>query len=195
MRIIVVSGMLGVGKTSTVLKMIGQLMQRGYKVAIIENEFGTKGVDGEIIRKNGMEVLELEGGCVCCTMKAGLVTTLRYLQTEVRPDIVIVEPSGIADPQHIIGIQDVTGIEVSSVSVVIVTDAERFMKMKRMFERPLKNQFAVANIVLLNKIDTVTEKEAEEIEAEIRSFGYAGKIVRTQAEEGLNMDAVPDEIL
>ena len=53
----------------------------------------------------------------------------------------------------------------------------------------------MTNIVLLNKIDTVTEKEAEEIEAEIRSFGYAGKIVRTQAEEGLNMDAVPDEIL
>jgi len=139
--------------------------------------------------------MELEGGCVCCTMKAGMVTTLRYLETEVKPDIVIVEPSGIADPQHIIGIKDVVGVNVTSISAVIVADAERFMKMKKMFERPLRNQFAVANVVLLNKIDTVTEKEAEEIEKEIRAFGYAGKIIRTQAEEGRNMDSVPDEIL
>jgi G3E family GTPase len=195
MRIIIVSGMLGVGKTSTVLKLIDLLMRRGYKVAVIENEFGSKGVDGEIIRKNGMEVMELEGGCVCCTMKAGLVTALRYLDSDVKPDIVIVEPSGIADPQHIFGIQDVAGMNISSVSAVIVTDAERFMKMKRMFERPLRNQFSVANVVLLNKVDTVTEEEADAIESEIRSFGYAGKIIRTQAEEGRNMELVPDEIL
>lgn len=195
MNVIIVSGMLGVGKTSTVLKLIEGLISRGVKVAVIENDIGAKGVDGDIIRNNGMEVQELKGGCICCTMKIGMVDTLKYLEANYKPDVVIVEPSGIADPQYIIDVTDeITGVDVASVSTVIVTDAERFMKMKMAFERPLRNQLNVADVVLINKIDTVTAEEADEIEKAIREFAYTGKILRTQAESGENMDKILDVI-
>lgn len=196
MHLIVVSGMLGVGKTSVMIHLIDDLMAKGHKVSVIENDFGSKGIDGDIIRKNGMEVRELQGGCVCCTMKSGMIDALRFLQSNYNPDIVLMEPTGIADPSYILGSVDgITGLEVTRKSAIIVVDAERFMKMRKMFERPLKNQMNVADLVLINKIDTVTEEEAAEIERSIRELSYEGPIMRVQAEDRVNMDGITDVIM
>lgn len=196
MHLIVVSGMLGVGKTSVMIHLIDDLMARGHKVSVIENDFGSKGIDGDIIRKNGMEVRELKGGCVCCTMKSGMIDALRFLQSNYSPEIVLMEPTGIADPSYILGSVDgISGLDVTKKSTIIVIDAERFMKMRKMFERPLKNQMNVADLVLINKIDTVTDQEIKEIEGGIRELSYQGPIMKVQAEDRVNMNGIADVIL
>jgi len=191
MRLLIVSGMLGSGKTSVILRVAETLSDNGSMVAIIENEIGSVGVDGEILERSGLKVRELKGGCICCTMKTGMIDTLRTLQAVVNPDIAIIEPTGIADPHQVIdAVDDVTGLSVTSIFTIIVVDAERFLKIKKMFERPLKNQVAVANLVLINKTDTVSADEADEIEGHIRSLQYDGPILRVQADKGVNIEQV-----
>ena len=195
-KIVIVSGMLGVGKTSVLLKIIDKIIAKGYKVAVIENEVGSKGVDGELINIAGTEVLELGGGCICCTMKSTLMETLMFIGTNINPDIVIVEPSGIADPKHIIDVsEEMHNFNVSGVFTVIVADSERFSLMAKVFERPMRNHLSVADLVLLNKIDTRNAEELNEIEQKIREFGYDGEILRIRADIGENMDGIPERVL
>ena len=72
----------------------------------------------------------------------------------------------------------------------VVVDSERFLKVKKMFERPLKNQLKVAKIVLLNKIDTVTSDDLDQIESDIRGFGFDGKVIRVRADTGEGMEGI-----
>ncbi|MCL2143230.1 MAG: hypothetical protein FWH44_03120 [Methanomassiliicoccaceae archaeon] len=196
MRILIVSGMLGSGKTSVILAMADILSERGLRIAIVENEIGSIGIDGEVLERNGMQVKELKGGCICCTMKTGMIDTLRKLEAMADPEITVIEPTGIADPKLIVNaVADVTGLTVSSIFTIIMVDAERFLKVKKMFERPLRNQLSVADVVLLNKVDTVTPKEQDEIEKELRALSYAGPVLRVQADKNVNIDKVTEMIL
>ncbi|MDR2866441.1 MAG: hypothetical protein LBV13_03445 [Methanomassiliicoccaceae archaeon] len=195
MRLLIVSGMLGSGKTSLILRIADTLMDRGLRVAVIENEIGSVGIDGEILERSGLKVKELKGGCICCTMKTGMIDTLRTLEALMGPDIAIIEPTGIADPRQVLtAVDGVTGLTIGSIFTIIMVDAERILKVKKMFERPLRNQISVADLVLINKIDTVPQTEADEIEAFIRSLGHDGQIMRVRADTGMNIDKAADLI-
>ncbi|MDD4245127.1 MAG: GTP-binding protein [Candidatus Methanomethylophilaceae archaeon] len=196
MHVLVVAGMLGAGKTSTIIQLLGPLSAGGRKVAIIENEIGSVGIDGEVLNKNGLQIKELAGGCVCCTLKSGMIDTLKLLQKEVGPDIVVIEPTGIADPEYIlVSIKDVVGLDIDSVNVVVVIDGERFLRLKAMFERPLRNQLEMAGLVLINKVDAISPQDLRSIEDQIRSFfKYAGKILHVRGDTGEGMSVVPKEI-
>ena len=195
MRILVVSGMLGSGKTSAILGIAGILSDKGVKIAVVENEIGSIGIDGEILERSGMKVRELRGGCICCTMKAGLIDTLRTIEAHIGPDMTIVEPTGIADPNQVLtAVDGVAGVTVDSVYTIIMVDAERILKVKRMFERPLKNQLSVADLVLINKVDTVSDEDAGEIEVLLREMSYNGPVLRVQADKGVNMDKAAEMI-
>lgn len=197
MQLVIVSGLLGVGKTSVIIDFLGRLNERkGLRIAVIENDIGKKGIDSAVLEKYGLDVKELKGGCICCTLKDGLINTLRLLEVNMDPDMVIIEPTGIADPEYIItSLEDVSGLTITSVKVVIVLDAERFLKIKKMFERPLRNQIDVASMVLINKMDTVGDAEIQEIEAFVRSLGFEGPVLAVQAEEGRNMDQATELLM
>jgi G3E family GTPase len=185
MRLIIVAGLLGVGKTSVILRMLDPMMAKGLKVVVIENDFGAMGVDSEVLEKNGMKVRDLKGGCICCTLQSGLVDSLRLLQIEYDPDYVIVEPSGIADPEFVINsVTDIDGIDLDGIFSAIVVDCERFLKVKRMFERPLRNQLKVADIALLNKIDTASPEDLDTIEGDLKGLGYDGPTARIRGDTG-----------
>ncbi|MDD4454090.1 MAG: GTP-binding protein [Candidatus Methanomethylophilaceae archaeon] len=196
MHVLVVAGMLGAGKTSTIIQLLGPLSAGGRKVAIIENEIGSVGIDGEVLNKNGLQIKELAGGCVCCTLKSGMIDTLKLLQKEVGPDIVVIEPTGIADPEYIlVSIDGVVGLDIDSVKVVVVIDGERFLRLKTMFERPLRNQLEMADLVLINKVDAISPQDLRSIEDQIRSFfKYAGKILHVRGDTGEGMDVISKEI-
>ena len=195
MRLLIVSGMLGSGKTSLILGVAGVLSDKGVKIAVIENEIGSVGIDGEVLERSGMTVRELKGGCVCCSMRTGMIDTLRTIEAVIGPDLTIIEPTGIADPKHVINAVDgVTGLNASALFTIIIVDAERILKVRRMFERPLKNQLSVADLVLINKIDTVCDEEIEEIESYIRSLSYDGVIMRTRTDSGTDIEKVADLI-
>jgi len=195
MRILIVSGMLGSGKTSAILGITDKLADKGNRIAIIENEIGSVGIDGELLERSGLKVKELKGGCVCCTLKTGMIDTLRAIEAHIRPDIAIIEPTGIADPNQVISAMDgVTGLNIESIFTIIMVDAERILKIKHMFERPLRNQLSVADLVLMNKVDTVTDEDAANIESLLRELSYNGPVMRVQADKGYNMDGVADLI-
>ena len=195
MRLLIVSGMLGSGKTSLILGVAGVLSDKGVKIAVIENEIGSVGIDGEVLERSGMTVKELKGGCVCCSMRTGMIDALRTIEAIIDPDLTIIEPTGIADPKHVVNSVDgVTGLNTSALFTIIIVDAERILKVRRMFERPLKNQLSVADLVLINKIDTVCNEEIEEIESYIRSLSYDGVIMRTRTDSRTDIEKVADLI-
>ncbi|MBE6517159.1 MAG: hypothetical protein E7Z67_03115 [Thermoplasmata archaeon] len=185
MKVVIVSGLLGVGKTSVILKMLDPLMSNGAKVAVIENDFGAMGVDSEVLEKNGMKVRDLKGGCICCTMQGSLMDSLVSLRNEYAPDIVVIEPTGIADPEFIVNsVKAFPGIDLEATHVSVVVDCERFLKVQKMFERPLRNQLKLAEVAMLNKIDTVTSEDLDRIEVAIRELGYEGPIARIRGDTG-----------
>ena len=195
MRLLIVSGMLGSGKTSLILGVADVLSDKGVKIAVIENEIGSVGIDGEVLERSGMTVKELKGGCVCCSMRTGMIDALRTIEAIIDPDLTIIEPTGIADPKHVVNSVDgVTGLNTSALFTIIIVDAERILKVRRMFERPLKNQLSVADLVLINKIDTVCNEEIEEIESYIRSLSYDGVIMRTRTDSRTDIEKVADLI-
>lgn len=196
MHVLVVTGMLGAGKTSVILRLLPSLSAGSRRIAIIENEIGSVGVDGEILNENGLRMKELAGGCICCTLKTGLIDTMKLMQQEIDPDIVIIEPTGIADPEYIlVSLEDVSGLKIDSVKVAAVIDGERFLKLKVMFERPLRNQLEMSDIVLLNKIDSVSAQDAKAIEDYLRShFRYEGEILRVRGDTGEGLSSIPEEI-
>jgi len=188
--------MLGSGKTSFILGIAEMLSDKGSKIAIIENEIGSVGIDGEILERHGMNVKELKGGCICCSMRTGMIDTLRTLQAHIKPDIAIVEPTGIADPRMVIdAMKEAAGLTLTGIFTIILVDAERILKVRRMFERPLKNQLCTANIVLLNKVDTVSDSEIKEIEQLLRSMSYDGPVVKIQADKKINIENAAEMIL
>jgi len=195
MRLLIVSGMLGSGKTSAILGIADILCDKGNKIAILENEIGSVGIDGEILERSGMKVKELRGGCVCCSMRSGMVDALRTLEALVAPDIAIIEPTGIADPKQVVdAVTGASGLSILSIFTIIMVDAERFLKVRRMFERPLRNQLSVADVVLMNKTDTVSQNDAAEIERCLREMSYNGPIVRVQADKRVNIREVTEMI-
>ncbi len=192
MHFVLVSGLLGVGKTTVILNMMESVYEsKGHRIVVIENDFGNKGIDGEVMRKYGLEVQDLKGGCICCTLKTGLIDTVRVVQANMDPDVIIVEPSGIADPQIVVNaVQDCTGISIDKLSSIVVIDAERFSKIWKMFERPLRNQLGIADLVLINKKDTVDDAELDSIKERIASMGYSGPVNAVQADKGVNMEHI-----
>lgn len=192
MKVVIVSGLLGVGKTSVILKMLDPLMADGTKVAVIENDFGAMGVDSEVLEKNGMKVRDLQGGCICCTMQGSLMDSLVSLKNEYNPNVVVIEPTGIADPEFIVGsVKAFPGIDLEAVHVSVVVDCERFLKVQKMFERPLKNQLKIAEVAMLNKIDTVSSEDLDKIESAIRDLGYAGPVRRIRGDTG---EGIPEAV-
>lgn len=192
MKIVIVSGLLGVGKTSVILKMLDPLMGTGSKVAVIENDFGAMGVDSEVLERNGMKVRDLKGGCICCTMQGSLMDSLVSLKKEFATEIVVIEPTGIADPEFIVeSVRAFPGIDLEGVHVSVVVDCERFLKVRRMFERPLKNQMKLAEVVMLNKIDTVSDSDLSEIEEAVRGLGYSGPLFRIRGDTG---EGIPEAV-
>ena len=101
MDAIVIGGFLGSGKTTTVINVGKSMAERGHSVAIIVNEVGEVGIDGDIISKYGLDTKEITNGCICCTLKLNMKATLTELRNSYNPDIIIVEPSGIAFPNVI----------------------------------------------------------------------------------------------
>lgn len=188
MDLAVVTGFLGVGKTTFVLRMVRELSEKGMRVAIVVNDFGKVNVDGKVMEKYGLDVKELSGGCICCTLGPSLIITLRNLGQNFKPDLIILEPSGIADPESIRNVLDgYHGPPISSFKVAVVVDAERYWAFKKMMEKPFRRQIASADVILLNKIDLVGEGDILRISEDLREMGFTGGVIPISASEDSNI--------
>jgi len=161
MRVLVLAGFLGSGKTTVALQIARAAQAAGQRVALIVNERGEAGVDNQLVARLGFDVRELLGGCICCSLVAELAPALEALAATTRPDLVIVEPSGIAEPAQIraaLRFARVPGLDMRSVSVV---DAQRIGELMEVVTPLLTKQMAHADLAVVCKADIASTPQTE----------------------------------
>ena len=167
MRILVLSGFLGSGKTS-LLMGLARFLARGAvatdppKVVILENEVGAQGVDDTLLRSQGFQVENLFAGCACCTVGAELIQSVLYIEENLAPDWLILETTGLAYPGLIR--DNLLAACHKTCRICTVVDAQRFDRIFRPMEALLRGQISCADIVLINKIDLADEQEIQNCE-------------------------------
>ncbi|MGQ3284335.1 CobW family GTP-binding protein [Bosea sp. (in: a-proteobacteria)] len=177
----VLTGYLGAGKTTLLNRILTE--DHGKKFAVIVNEFGEAGIDGDLVVGADEEVFEMNNGCICCTVRGDLIRILDGLmKRKGKFDAIIVETTGLADPapvaQTFFVDQDV-GDATKLDAVITVTDA-KWLKDRLKDAPEAKNQIAFADVIVLNKVDLVTEEELASVEAAIRAINPYAKLHRTE---------------
>ncbi len=158
MKTIVVCGMLGSGKTTFIRQFTEHI--RGRAVVLV-NDFGKAGVDGEIFSAGGVESIELPSGCVCCSLKADLITTIGKIIETMAPQHLLIEPSGVASPS---GVLDALGsLSIGQVTVVGIVDSTEFLELSdaEAFGRFFEDQIESSDVILVNKTDLVDRETVE----------------------------------
>ncbi|TNE88271.1 MAG: GTP-binding protein [Deltaproteobacteria bacterium] len=165
---LIVSGFLGAGKTTLVQHLLEQAQAEGVRLAIVSNEFGDTGIDRALMDAGEEGFVELDGGCVCCRLSDALSETLEALLTQVKPDRLVLETSGVALPGEIViqfwrpPLSELISDEV----VAVVVDAERLAETEELDETSL-TQLEAADLVVLNKRDLVDESTASDCAARL----------------------------
>lgn len=173
----VLTGYLGAGKTTLLNRILTE--DHGKKFAVIVNEFGEAGIDGDLVVGADEEIFEMNNGCICCTVRGDLIRILDGLmKRKGKFDAIIVETTGLADPapvaQTFFVDQDV-GDATKLDAVVTVTDA-KWLKDRLKDAPEAKNQIAFADVIILNKTDLVTAEELAGVEAAIRAINPYAKL-------------------
>ena len=197
MELLIVAGFLGSGKTTMVLSAISRIIERtGKKVVIIVNDFGTVGIDGKLMEKYGLNVAELASGCICCTLGGDLLTTLQDIEEKIRPDLVVIEPTGLADPDAIVGALDhYPGKPLERIRSAVIVDAVRFPAIFKALNRPLTSQVKSADLVLINKIDAVPADALNAVQADLRSINPDVPMIAVSALNNTNVDEAVDAMV
>jgi G3E family GTPase len=162
MHLLLLSGFLGSGKTTLILPLSKAVVQSGHQVAIIVNEIGEIGVDNQLMRQLDLNVWELVAGCICCTLSVDLVATLQKLDLDYNPDLVMVEASGAANPQSILGVLPYyRGRPLSSMRIVSVLDPLRLPILIEVLEPLITSQIRHADLIIISKADIATPKDVQ----------------------------------
>jgi G3E family GTPase len=177
----VLTGYLGAGKTTLLNRILTE--PHGKKFAVIVNEFGEVGIDNELVVGADEEVFEMNNGCVCCTVRGDLIRIIEGLmKRRGRFDAIIVETTGLADPAPVAQTFFVDeDVQAKSRLDAVVTVADAKWLSERLKDAPeAKSQIAFADVILLNKIDLVSEDELAEVEGRIRAINPYAKLHKTQ---------------
>jgi len=183
MKIIIIAGFLGSGKTTLLLSMARQLSTAAQQLAIIENEIGEIGIDGQYLNHEGLQVQELLGGCICCTLSMGLIETLEKLNHLYQPALTLIEATGAAYPDAIVDSVRKCRFAVESTHVITLVDAGRFDMLMKMMTPLLSAQIRDADTVLLNKVDRVAPEQVDRIRQDIRELNAPAEIHAVSLED------------
>jgi G3E family GTPase len=187
----ILTGFLGAGKT-TLLNYILQ-QQHGYKFAVIVNEVGQIGIDGQLVENTKEEIIQMNNGCVCCTVRKDLVKSIQTLIKRGGFDYILIETTGIADPapvaQTFLNIPQLQQ-HVQLDSIITVVDAEQIEKQMTDVETA-REQIAMADFVLLNKTDLVSEEQLQKVEKIIAALNPHAQTFRTNQSQ-VNLKEVLD---
>lgn len=172
----VITGPLGSGKT-TLLRHILDTFPK--KIAILMNEFGEISIDAKIIQGKNVEMADLGGGCVCCSLLGEFEAAVNEIIDTVDPDNIVVETTGVAEPDALVfDIQEsLTNVRLDG--VVTVIDADAMVKYPSV-GHTARIQIAAADTILLNKVDLVSESELKAIEEKLHSFNEVASILHTE---------------
>lgn len=178
------AGFLGSGKTTLLVRLGSELSKAGKKVAIIVNEVGEVGVDGAVIDSFGLKSVEITEGCICCSLSGSLQNTLRAITREFKPDIIMIEPTGIALPSIVAKLVRMAMIGEDRMITICLIDAYRALKLFKEANLFVSRQIAGANIVAVNKMDLVSEDVAKKVAMILEEMSPQSEIVYISAKNG-----------
>jgi len=178
-KIDIYSGFLGAGKTTLIKKMISEAYA-GQKLVLIENEFGEIGIDGGFLQDAGINITEMNSGCICCSLVGDFGKALTQVITEYNPDRIVIEPSGVGKLSDVIAaVKKVTDENVTLACTVAVVDAGKVKVYMKNFGEFYNNQIETASTIILSRTDTVLPKKLDDAVALLREHNPDAAIVTT----------------
>jgi G3E family GTPase len=183
-KVDVISGFLGAGKTTFIKKMVEEAFQ-GEKIVLIENEFGEVGIDGGFLKDAGIEISEMNSGCICCTMVGDFDRNLKQVAEQFDPDRIIVEPSGVGKLSDVAtSVQNVAKDKPMEINALVtVVNAVKAIKQMKAFGEFFNNQIEFANTVVLSRTQSVDDAKLEEVVNAIREKNADAAIITTPWDE------------
>ncbi|MGE5809166.1 MAG: CobW family GTP-binding protein [Nitrospirota bacterium] len=198
MKVVQIAGYLGSGKTTLIIALSKQIARDGTRVAILVNDVGVVPVDGAVMQEYGLTVKDIGGGCICCQVAGSLMKTLDTLANDIRPDIVIIEPTGIAVPGAIrqTVLLSARKHPVENGHTVVLFDTSRASKLLTYdtLKRLVSLQIKDATIIGLSKSDLVVASEIEAASRAVREINPHAEIVRLSAVSGEGLSLIAGRI-
>ena len=183
-KIDIISGFLGAGKTTLIKKLLKEAFE-GEQVVLIENEFGEIGIDGGFLKDAGIEIREMNSGCICCSLVGDFGASLKEVVEKYHPDRILIEPSGVGKLSDVIkavqGVEEDVDIELNSYTTVV--DAKKCKMYMRNFGEFFDNQVQYAGAIIMSRTDIVDEKKAMESMDLLRSINEKAAIITTPIEK------------
>ena len=177
-KIDIISGFLGAGKTTLIKKLIAEAFP-GEKLVLIENEFGEIGIDGGFLKEAGIQITEMNSGCICCSLVGDFGKALREVLEKYTPDRVIIEPSGVGKLSDVIkAVQDI-GDDVVINSTAVVVDAQKCKMYMKNYGEFYNNQIEYAGTVILSRTQKVSEDKLDTCVKMIREKNDEASIITT----------------
>ncbi len=182
-KIDIYSGFLGAGKTTLIKKMIKEAYA-GEKLVLIENEFGEIGIDGGFLQEAGIQITEMNSGCICCSLVGDFGRALEKVIADYAPDRILIEPSGVGKLSDVIAaVQKVTREGVELGNFVTVADATKCKMYMKNFGEFYNNQIETANTIVLSRTGGMNEAKLDQCVAMIREHNAAATLVTTPWEQ------------
>ena len=179
-KIDIISGFLGAGKTTLIRKLLDEAL-KGQKIVLIENEFGEIGIDGGFLKDAGVQITEMNSGCICCSLVGDFGTALQDVLKQFAPDRIIIEPSGVGKlsdvMKAVLKVADEADIELSTYTAV--ADAMKCKMFMKNFGEFYNNQIESAKCIVLSRTQKLSEKKLDEVVAMIREKNPEATIVTT----------------
>ena len=183
-KIDIISGFLGAGKTTLIKKLLKEAFE-GEQVVLIENEFGEIGIDGGFLKDAGIEIREMNSGCICCSLVGDFGASLKEVVEKYHPDRILIEPSGVGKLSDVIkavqGVEEDVDIQLNSYTTVV--DAKKCKMYMRNFGEFFDNQVQYAGAIIMSRTDIVDEKKAMESMELLRSINGNAAIITTPIEK------------
>ena len=178
-KIDIYSGFLGAGKTTLIKKMISQAY-KGQKLVLIENEFGEIGIDGGFLQDAGINITEMNSGCICCSLVGDFGKALKQVIEQYDPDRILIEPSGVGKLSDVIGaVNKVTNENVTLGYTVAVVDAGKVKVYMKNFGEFYNNQIETASTIILSRTDSIPQAKLDTAVAMLRQHNAVATIVTT----------------
>lgn len=184
-KVDIVSGFLGAGKTTLIKKLIRDALA-GTRVVLIENEFGEIGIDGGFLKEAGIEIREMNSGCICCSLVGDFNASLKQVMETYQPERILIEPSGVGKLDDVMRAIEKTAEEIPDMKVgsaVTVVDAAKARVYFKNFGEFFVNQIENAGTVLLTRTDKVSQEKIDEAVALIREHNQKATIITTPLTE------------
>ena len=183
-KIDIISGFLGAGKTTLIKKLLKDAF-KGEQVVLIENEFGEIGIDGGFLKEAGIEIREMNSGCICCSLVGDFGASLKEVISKYHPDRILIEPSGVGKLSDVIkavqGVAAETGLVLNSYTTVV--DAKKCKMYMRNFGEFFNNQVEYAGAIIMSRTDIVDEAKAQAAMELLREINPKAAIITTPIEK------------